>query len=215
MLWDCKISIIDNSLFITKATLGAYKSNANKMHMLADGTFIKTLTKNIFTGQMTEITYVRFTITNFLERLDFLQMLSQNKMMIKNNTLDFKLGETYFNPKKKWQKIFGVDIKQANLNDNSSFNIPASVESYYNFGNIGFILFSILMCTIIYLVSMMLNSKVGSPQFKIFLLVIFFPFLNLENHLIFMIKNSLYIAALLFVSILTINYFFLKINKRP
>lgn len=215
MLWDCKMSLFQNSFYIANVTLKSYKINKNKMYMLPDGTYTKALTKNIYTGQMSEISYVRFVITNFLERTDFLQMLSQTKMMIKNNDLDFKLGDTYFNQKKNWQKIFGVDIKQANLNDNSSFNMPASVESYYNFGNIGFFLFSILMGTIIYLISMMINSKVISPQFKIFILVIFFPFLNLENHLIFMIKNSLYIAALLFVSILTINYFFLKINKRP
>ena len=104
--------------------------------------------------------------------------------------------------------------KQQFLNDNSSFNMPASVESFYNFGNIGFLLFSILMGAIIYLIGSLLNSKIGSSQLKIILLVIFFPFLNLENHLIFMIKNSLYIAFLLFGSIMVINYFFLKINKR-
>jgi hypothetical protein len=214
MIWDCKFNVIENSILISKITLNSYYLNQNKMYLRVDGSYAKVLTKEIFSDELTPISTIRFNLSNFLERVDMLQMLSQNKYMVKNNDLNLKLGETYFNPKKKWQKIFGVDIRQANLNDNSSFNMPASVESFYNFGNIGFLLFSILMGAIIYLIGSLLNSKIGSSQLKIILLVIFFPFLNLENHLIFMTKNSLYIAFLLFGSIMVINYFFLKINKR-
>ena len=85
-------------------------------------------------------------MANFFERVDFLQMLSQTKYMVKNDLLELKKGKTYFNSQNNWQKTFGVDIKQLpiSIKDLSSFNMPASVESYYNFGNFGFIVFQFL-----------------------------------------------------------------------
>ena len=93
--------------------------------------------------------------------------------------------------------------------------MPASVESYYNFGNFGFIVFSIFMGFLIYLISLFLNSKKKylSNEHKIIYLIIFFPFLNLENHLIFMLKNSLYIYLILFSFIICLNFIFSKLNK--
>ena len=165
LVWDCKLELIDNSKFITNKATSFYQLNGDKLYIDDKGNFVKT-----------DVSFLRYFMANFFERVDFLQMLSQTKYMVKNDLLELKKGKTYFNSQNNWQKTFGVDIKQLpiSIKDLSSFNMPASVESYYNFGNFGFIVFSIFMGFLIYLISLFLNSKYLSNEHKIIYLIIFF-----------------------------------------
>lgn len=210
MVWDCKSNFINNSITILGKSSSFYKFNKEKKYMLVNGEYVTA-----------DVSFLRYLTANFLERVDFLQMLSQTRYMInldyklhKFDKLEFKYGDTYLNSSIPWQKKFGVDIKQTNLLDNSSFNMPASIESYYNFGVIGFIVFSIFMGGIIYFISKILNSNKLSMETKIILIVSFCPFLNLENHLVFMLKNWLYASMLIISALILTNIFGSLIYKR-
>ena len=196
LTWICKTNIIENVFIIGKKTVNFNEFNKDKLYLYKDGTYKKA-----------EVTTSRYIITNFFERVDFLQMLAQIKYLEKNNKIELKYGGTYFNPEKNWQKKFGVDIKQANIGDVSSFNMPASIESYYNFGVQGFILFSFLMGLIVFILNHFLIS-LNSQNLNIIFTTIFLPFLNLENHLVFMIKNSIYIGLIILIPIILINFIF-------
>jgi hypothetical protein len=199
----CKTDLINTvNTLLSESTNFKILNNEDKFYMLENGVYEKV-----------DISTKRYVLANFFERADFLQMLAQIKYLDKNNKIELKYGETYFNPKKNWQKKFGVDLKQANEDDISSFNMPASIESYYNFGVQGFILFSFLMSLIVFSLSYFLNLF-NSQNLNIIFTTIFLPFLNLENHLIFMIKNSLYIGLMILIPIILINLIFSN-NKFP
>ena len=85
--------------------------------------------------------------------------------------------------------------------------MPASIESYYNFGVQGFILFSFLMGLIVFILNHFLNS-LNSQNLNIIFTTIFLPFLNLESHLVFMIKNSIYTGLMILIPIILINFIF-------
>lgn len=201
LTWVCKTNIIKNVYTIGKKTANFRELNNDKLYLLKGGTYKKA-----------DVSTARYVIANFFERVDFLQMLSQIRYLEKNNKIELKYGETYFYPEKNWQKKFGVDIKQANQEDVSSFNMPASIESYYNFGVQGFIIFSFLMSLMVFILSYLLNS-LNSQNLNIIFTTIFLPFLNLENHLIFMVKNSLYAGLIILIPIILINLIFS--NKKP
>lgn len=196
LTWICKTNIIENVYIIGKKTANFKEFNKDKLYLYKDGTYKKA-----------DVSTTSYILANFFERVDFLQMLAQIKYLEKNNKIELKYGETYFNPEKNWQKKFGVDIKQANIGDVSSFNMPASIESYYNFGVEGFILFSFLMGLIVFILSHFLNS-LNSQNLNIIFTTIFLPILNLENHLIFMIKNSIYTGLIILIPIILINFIF-------
>jgi len=210
LVWNCKINVISNSYTIAKKTTNFYEFNKDKKYMLVNGEFVKT-----------DVSFIRYMTANFLERVDFLQMLSQNYYLVNtefniedNDKVELKYGETYLNPSQPWQKIFGIDIKQLNMGVESSFNMPASIESFYNFGTIGFTIFSILMGGIIYIISKILNSNKLSNDLKILLTVTFFPFLNLENHLFFMLKNWIYISIMIGTIVILVNLINVQLNKK-
>lgn len=210
MIRDCKLNMIDNSYTIAAKSSNFYIFNKEKKYMLKNGEFVTT-----------DVSFIEYIAANFFERVDFLQMLSQTRFLsnldsnsYNNDKLEFKYGDTYLNSSILWQKQFGVDIKQANMDDNSSFNMPASVESFYNFGVIGFVFFSVIMGGIIFLTSKILNSEKLSKEAKILLTVSFFPFLNLENHFIFMLKNWIYVSILIISVIILTNIFANLLNKR-
>ena len=133
--------------------------------------------------------------------------------MQEKNELKLKFGQTYLSPYAPWQKTFGVDIKQANQGDISSFNMPASVESYYNFGIIGYILYSLFMGILIFFINFVLNQQTISTTSKVSLVATFSPLLYLEHHLIFMLKNSLYIFLLIVATTLFAKIVFSITNK--
>jgi hypothetical protein len=160
-----------------------------------------------------EVSKIRYISANIFERLDFLQMLSQNILLIKNNDLSFKNGETYINYKKNWQKIFGADLKQTYPNSTSAFNMPASVESYYNFGILGLLIFSITMGIFIVLLDRIINSDLLISSQKIILINIFSSFIFLENYLIFMIKNTIY-GFILVILILQLTVYLKNFLKK-
>jgi len=194
--WVCKTSVIENIYIIGKKTVRFNIINKDNLYLLKDGSYKKA-----------EVSTTRYILANFFERVDFLQMLAQINYLEKNNKIELKYGATYFNPEKNWQKKFGVDLKQANEEDTSSFNMPASIESYYNFGIQGFILFSFLMGLIVFILNHFLNS-LNSQNLNIIFTTIFLPFLNLENHLVFMIKNSIYTGLVILIPIILINFIF-------
>ena len=210
LLWNCKLNVLNNSYTIVNKSTNFYKFNKDKKYILENGDYIKT-----------DVNLFRYMTANFLERVDFLQMLSQTHYLSNtkysnedNDKLKLKYGATYLNPSQQWQQQFGIDINQLNPTTVSSFNMPASIESYYNFGVIGFTIFSILMGAIIYIISKILNSGKISKELKILLTVTYFPFLNLENHLLFMLKNWIYVTILIFTIVIIVNYINNKLNNR-
>lgn len=196
--WECKTGIINNIYIIGNKSLNFTKINKDKLYLIGDGSY-----------KIADTSFIRYLLANFFERVDFLQMLAQIKYLEKNNKIELKYGDTYFNPDKNWQKLFGVDIKQANKADITSFNMPALIESYYNFSTHGFVTFSFLMGLMIFGLSYFLNS-LNSQNSNIIFTIIFFPFLNIENHLVFMIKNSFYIGLIILIPIISINLIFSK-----
>jgi hypothetical protein len=202
---DCKLNIITNSGRIINSFQNFYNIKLEKKYFLRNGDWV-------YLGE--SYSYSRFVLANMFERVDFLQMLSQTKLMQEKNELKLKFGQTYLNPYAPWQKTFGVDIKQANQGDISSFNMPASVESYYNFGIIGYILYSLFMGILIFFINFALNQQTISTTSKVSLIATFSPLLYLEQHLIFMLKNSLYTFLLIVATTLFAKIIFSITNNK-
>lgn len=205
---ECNFKIIENAEAIINTGKEFYSININREQELKN-TYINKKGDSV----TTEVSNIRYISANIFERLDFLQMLSQNILLIKNNELSFKNGETYINYNKNWQKIFGADLKQTYPNSTSAFNMPASVESYYNFGILGLLIFSITMGIFIVLLDRTINSDLLISSQKIILINIFSSFIFLENYLIFMIKNTIY-GFILVILILQLTVFLKNFLKK-
>jgi hypothetical protein len=168
---------------------------------------INVLTYNNEAGEFIniekEVSHLNYRAANILERIDFLQMLAQTKMLIDNNGLQYKKGETYLNREINWKKKFGVDIMQTLPSTPSAFNMPAIVESYYNFGVYGILIFSIISSIICVTIFKIINYYKNNFYLQSILTVGFSHLLTHENDFIFGIKNVIYC----FVLLITLAFF--------
>ena len=160
-----------------------------------------------------EVSNLRFKVANFFERIDFIQMLAQTKMLIDNNILEYKKGETYLNREINWKKEFGVDIKQTSKDIPSAFNLPAIVESYYNFGAYGILIFSIIAAIMCLIIFKIINYYKNNFYLQSVLIISFSHFLIHENDFIFSVKNVIFCFALL-ISLTIFLEFLIKLNSK-
>jgi len=153
--------------------------------------------KGEFVNIEKKVSFLIYRTANILERIDFLQMLAQTKMLIDNNKLQYKKGETYLNREINWKKKFGVDIMQTLQSTPSAFNMPAIIESYYNFGVYGILIFSVISSIICVTIFKIINYYKNNFYLQSILAVGFSHLLIHENDFIFGIKNVIYCLVLL------------------
>ena len=163
------------------------------------------LTYNNVTGKFIkinkdEVSPLRFRVANIFERIDFLQMLAQTKLLIDNNNLKYKKGETYLNREINWKRQFGFDLEQLNPDTISSFNMPAIVESYYNFGIYGIFIFAIIAGIMNVLIFKTIRNFNNNFYLQIIFVISFSNMLIHENDFIFAIKNTFYTFLILITS---------------
>lgn len=185
---SCKLGFHINPLDITVASSKFFKTPDMKYNIVT-GEFIYL--------SLDEVSPARYRIANIFERIDFLQMLSQIKFLIKNNLLEYKKGETYLNREINWKRQFGYDLKQLHPETVSSFNMPAIIESYYNFGVNGIFIFGLIAGTMNLFFFKIIRKFNNNFYFQTILIISFSHFLIHENDFIFAIKNIFYTFALL------------------
>ena len=202
----CKLGFHITPIIIVEASRKIFKTNDLKYNN-EKGELI-----NI---NLDEVSPFRYRIANIFERIDFLQMLTQTQFLINNNILEYKKGETYLNRKINWKKQFGYDLRQLYPQTPSSFNMPAIVESYYNFGAYGIFIFSLIVGIINVIIFKILRNCNNNFYLQCIFIISFSQFLIHENDFIFAIKNFIYcftflISVTIFLELILSKILYIK-----
>lgn len=198
---EIRVNIPENNA----CKLGFHVSITNIISASTNFFKVQKLEYNIVTGEFIklnkdEVSSFRFRVANIFERIDFLQMLAQTKLLIDNNNLKYKKGETYLNREINWKRQFGIDLKQLHPETISSFNMPAIVESYYNFGIYGIFIFGIIAGILNVLIFKTIRNFNNNFYLQIIFIISFSNMLIHENDFIFAIKNTFYTFLILITS---------------